>query len=100
MCGIAGIHTPGERVERDRIAAMLAQMRHRGPDGEGLWVEGDVALGMRRLAIVDIEGGQQPLESENAAIKVVFNGEIYNHRALRRHLAERGHRFSSETDGE
>jgi asparagine synthase (glutamine-hydrolysing) len=79
---------------------MLAEMHHRGPDGEGLWVEGETGLGMRRLAIVDVAGGQQPLCSEDGAVKVVFNGEIYNHGELRAGLAQRGHVFASETDGE
>jgi asparagine synthase (glutamine-hydrolysing) len=100
MCGIAGIRTPGSRVDPDVVAAMLAQMHHRGPDGEGSWVEGDVGLGMRRLAIVDVAGGQQPLTNEERTLKVVFNGEIYNHRALREQLRGRGHSFTSETDGE
>ena len=100
MCGIAGAYTPGRPVTRQQIAAMLAEMHHRGPDGEGLWVDGDVGLGMRRLAIVDVEGGTQPLVNEDDTVKVVFNGEIYNHRELREVLAKAGHRFSSNTDGE
>src|SRR5947207_15595407 len=100
MCGIAGIHSPGSRVEPDALAPMLDQMHHRGPDGEGLWADGDVGLGMRRLAIVDVEGGRQPLSSEDGSITVVFNGEIYNHADLRPELAARGHRFASDTDGE
>jgi asparagine synthase (glutamine-hydrolysing) len=100
MCGIAGVRTPGSAVDRSVVAAMLAQMHHRGPDGEGLWVDGDVALGMRRLAIVDVEGGKQPLVNEDGAVKVVFNGEIYNHLELRELLRGRGHSFTSDTDGE
>jgi asparagine synthase (glutamine-hydrolysing) len=100
MCGIAGIRTPGRAVDPARVAVMLAQMHHRGPDGEGSWVEGEVGLGMRRLAIVDIEGGQQPLANEDGTLKVVFNGEIYNHRSLRELLRARGHSLRSETDGE
>src|SRR5438128_10425134 len=79
---------------------MLAEMRHRGPDGEGLWTGRDVGLGMTRLASVDVEGGQQPLASEDGSVKVVFNGEIYNHLELRRRLAQHGHRFRSGSDGE
>jgi asparagine synthase (glutamine-hydrolysing) len=79
---------------------MVAAMEHRGPDGEAVWLGGDVALGMRRLAIVDLEGGQQPLKNENGSVRVVFNGEIYNHRNLRDELVSRGHRFASDTDGE
>ena len=100
MCGIAGICTPGEPVDAAVLARMVTAMTHRGPDDEGMWVDGDVGLGMRRLAIVDVGGGAQPLRSEDGSVHVVFNGEIYNHRALRADLAARGHRFASETDGE
>src|SRR3954447_625246 len=100
MCGIAGIRTPGSAVDPEVVASMLAQMHHRGPDGEGSWVDGETGLGMRRLAIVDIAGGRQPLANEDGTLKVVFNGEIYNHAALRRLLGDRGHSFRSETDGE
>ena len=100
MCGVAGLHTPGRRVDHATLDGMLAEMVHRGPDGSGSWVHEDVALGMRRLAIVDVEGGRQPLTNEDQSISVVFNGEIYNHGALRPDLAARGHRFGSDTDGE
>jgi asparagine synthase (glutamine-hydrolysing) len=100
MCGIAGIHSPGAAVDRSVLAQMLARMHHRGPDGEGMWVEGEVGLGMRRLAIVDVEGGRQPLLNEDGSVKVVFNGEIYNHLELRDLLGQRGHAFTSDTDGE
>lgn len=100
MCGIAGIVTPGLPVRRDILARMVAAMSHRGPDGESLWQEDDVALGMRRLAIVDLEGGGQPLSNETGTVQVVFNGEIYNHQDLRNELQQRGHRFRSRTDGE
>jgi asparagine synthase (glutamine-hydrolysing) len=100
MCGIAGVYTKGRPVARDTIAAMLDEMAHRGPDGEAMWSDGDVALGMRRLAIVDVAGGTQPLVNEDASLKVVFNGEIYNHLELRGILERRGHSFTSRTDGE
>ncbi|MEA2250865.1 MAG: hypothetical protein QOG70_1107 [Solirubrobacteraceae bacterium] len=100
MCGIAGILTPGRAVAPEALAAMVATMVHRGPDGEGTWIDGDVGIGMRRLAIVDVEAGGQPLVNEDGSVRVVFNGEIYNHRALRAGLAARGHRFRSDTDGE
>ncbi|MEA2359029.1 MAG: hypothetical protein QOI62_2289 [Solirubrobacteraceae bacterium] len=100
MCGIAGILTPGRAVAPEALAAMVATMVHRGPDGEGTWIDGDVGIGMRRLAIVDVEAGGQPLVNEDGSVRVVFNGEIYNHRALRAALAARGHRFRSDTDGE
>lgn len=79
---------------------MAAAMSHRGPDGEAIWVAGDAALGMRRLAIVDVQGGTQPLRNEGGTVHVVFNGEIYNHEELRVQLNARGHRFRSLTDGE
>jgi asparagine synthase (glutamine-hydrolysing) len=100
MCGIAGVRSPGRAVDRAVLEAMLAQMHHRGPDGEGLWVDGEIGLGMRRLAIVDVAGGQQPLANEDGTVKVVFNGEIYNHEELRALLRARGHTFTSDTDGE
>src|SRR5947209_13857986 len=78
---------------------MTATMVHRGPDGEGFHFDPHVGLGMRRLAIVDLAHGQQPLYNETRDIAVVFNGEIYNHRELRGDLSRRGHRLASETDG-
>jgi asparagine synthase (glutamine-hydrolysing) len=100
VCGIAGIVTPGVPAQREVLARMVGAMTHRGPDGESLWGEEDVALGMRRLAIVDVQGGAQPLGNEAGTVHVVFNGEIYNHEELRAELQERGHRFRSRTDGE
>lgn len=100
MCGIAGILTPGVPANREVLERMVGAMAHRGPDGESLWSEGDVALGMRRLAIVDVHGGTQPLRNEAGTVHVVFNGEIYNHEQLRVELQARGHRFRSRTDGE
>lgn len=100
MCGIAGAVTPGRAAERATLERMARAMAHRGPDGESLWVAGDVGLAMRRLSIVDIEGGTQPLTDEASRIHVMFNGEIYNHRELRDELSARGHRFKSKTDGE
>ena len=92
--------TPGAPVRPEILRAMVTAMTHRGPDGESAWVSDDVALGMRRLAIVDIEGGTQPLRNERATVHAVFNGEIYNHEAIRKELARHGHRFNSRTDGE
>src|SRR5947209_1476274 len=93
MCGIAGIVTPGVPVQRDVLARMVRAMSHRGPDSEHFWRRDDVAVGMRRLAIVDVQGGAQPLRNEAGTIHVVFNGEIYNHQALRDELLARGHRL-------
>lgn len=99
MCGIAGIVTPGEAVAPELVERMVAAMAHRGPDGSHLWCEHDVALGVARLAIVDVAGGAQPLGNESRTVRVLFNGEIYNHERLRRDLSARGHRFESRTDG-
>jgi asparagine synthase (glutamine-hydrolysing) len=100
MCGIAGIHAPGGGADGQLVRAMTARLEHRGPDGEGYHVADRVALGMRRLAIVDPEHGHQPLLNEEGDVVVLFNGEIYNHLDLRRWLEERGHRMRSNSDGE
>ncbi len=101
MCGIAGIVVlDGAPPERGLLEAMCATLTHRGPDDQGLHVSGNVGLGMRRLAIIDVAGGRQPLFNETRTIRTVFNGEIYNFRELRGELVQRGHRFDSATDGE
>ena len=94
MCGLAGFVGAGDRGD---LAAMVAALVHRGPDAEGSWVDADrgVYLGHRRLAILDLGGGAQPMWNEDGRICVVFNGEIYNHASLRRELEARGHRFRS-----
>jgi asparagine synthase (glutamine-hydrolysing) len=97
MCGIfgfAGFDEPGA------LARMGERIRHRGPDGDGFYEQGDVHLGMRRLAIIDLAGGQQPMHSEDGQLAVVYNGEIYNHPALMAELGARGHRFVSHCDTE
>ncbi len=78
---------------------MVGLMVHRGPDGSGFYRDGNIGLGMRRLAIIDVEGGEQPLDNEEHDIIVVFNGEIYNHAELRNWLIARGHRLSTHSDG-
>ncbi len=95
MCGIAGFVGPGDR---DVLARMTQALRHRGPDGEGLYADPDtpVFLGHRRLAIIDIAGGYQPMWDGEREIGVVFNGEIYNHRALRATLQAKGHKFHTD----
>ncbi|PYQ55312.1 MAG: asparagine synthase (glutamine-hydrolyzing) [Acidobacteria bacterium] len=102
MCGIAGIVqlTPGERADEARLKRMRDVLRHRGPDGEGFLVDGPVGLGHRRLAIVDVTGGQQPMANEDGTVWIVFNGEIYNHASLRPELEDRGHRYRSRSDTE
>jgi asparagine synthase (glutamine-hydrolysing) len=103
VCGIAGFAgvPPGaERETEGRVRAMCQAIRHRGPDGEGYFTGEGVALGMRRLSIIDLSGGQQPIASEDGQVQVVFNGEIYNHRTLRDQLTRAGHRFRTRSDTE
>src|SRR5436190_16749244 len=97
MCGIVGIvERDQERpVVADELARMVRTLHHRGPDEEGSIVLAGVGLGMRRLAIVDLAGGQQPILNETGEIKIVANGEIYNFRELQRELEGHGHRFHS-----
>ena len=102
MCGIVGIVGLNSRepVDETRLKIMRDVLRHRGPDGEGLWAEGPVGLGFRRLAIIDVAGGAQPMSNEDGSVWVVFNGEIYNHAKLRPWLEGRGHRYRTRSDTE
>ncbi len=101
MCGIAGIvRWDGRPVLDAEIRAMCGAMIHRGPDEEGVHVTGGVGLGMRRLSIIDLAGGQQPVFNEDRSICIVFNGEIYNYPELRRQLLAHGHRFRTNGDTE
>ncbi len=102
MCGICGILYCGEerRVQRDTLAQMNAHIVHRGPDDDGFFVEGNVGLAMRRLSIIDIRTGQQPISNEDKSLWIVYNGEIYNHRELRSKLEARGHRYRTKSDTE
>ncbi len=101
MCGIAGIvGRSGEAVEASEVHHMCAAIIHRGPDDEGLYAQGAVGLGMRRLSIVDVAGGQQPIHNEDRTVWTVFNGEIYNFPELRKELQDRGHRFYTQSDTE
>ena len=102
MCGIVGIVSldPGDGLDRARLERMRDALSHRGPDGEGLWLEGPVGLGHRRLAIIDVAGGAQPMANEDESVWLVHNGEIYNHAALRGELEARGHRFRTRCDSE
>jgi asparagine synthase (glutamine-hydrolysing) len=96
MCGLSGILHFGATVDAaQRVKMMADSIVHRGPDDEGFWIGPDVALGFRRLAIVDIESGHQPMASADGVIQVIYNGEIYNHRELRAELEKRGHVFRS-----
>ncbi len=101
MCGIAGWYARnGRSVEPGVIRAMCTTIAHRGPDDEGTFTDGDFGFGMRRLAIVDVAGGHQPMVSEDGRYVVTFNGEIYNHPALRSDLEKLGHRYRSNSDTE
>jgi asparagine synthase (glutamine-hydrolysing) len=99
MCGICGeVRRAGARPEA--LRAMARAIAHRGPDDEGFYVSGAVGLGSRRLSIIDVAGGHQPIANEDGNVHVVLNGEIYNHRSLREELKSRGHQFSSGADTE
>jgi len=102
MCGIAGIVEFGRDKHAD--AAVLRRMcriiEHRGRDDEGIYTDGPVGLGMRRLSIVDLATGHQPISNEDGSVWIVFNGEIYNHAALREQLITRGHRYKTHSDTE
>jgi asparagine synthase (glutamine-hydrolysing) len=102
MCGIVGIVSvdPRAGVDRVRLEAMRDLLRHRGPDDAGTWIEDGVGLGHRRLSIVDVAGGHQPMASEDESAWLVFNGEIYNHPVLRPSLEARGHRYRTRCDAE
>jgi asparagine synthase (glutamine-hydrolysing) len=107
MCGIAGfVESPntaspfGLDEGRTLVHRMCDVIRHRGPDDEGIWVDEGVALGMRRLSIIDLSTGHQPIHNEDRSVWIVFNGEIYNFRELRRELEGEGHRFYTSTDTE
>jgi asparagine synthase (glutamine-hydrolysing) len=102
MCGIAGIVSKdrGARMDGATIRAMCDAIVHRGPDDEGIYAQGPVGLGMRRLSIIDLAGGHQPIFNEDRSIAIVFNGEIYNFPELRPELERRGHRFTTNSDTE
>jgi asparagine synthase (glutamine-hydrolysing) len=102
MCGICGV-VAGEREgapDLEAVSRMCGRLVHRGPDDDGLFHEGPVALAARRLSIIDLDGGHQPIENEDGSAVVVQNGEIYNYRELKRELEARGHRFATDCDTE
>jgi len=100
MCGITGLLNPNGKVNRQQLEAMTQALSHRGPDGEGIWLCERVAIAHRRLAIIDLATGQQPLSNEDETIWVTFNGEIYNYLELRQQLIALGHRFKTQSDTE
>jgi asparagine synthase (glutamine-hydrolysing) len=100
MCGICVAVSDVGPVDRAVVHGMCDRITHRGPDSEGLYADARVGLGMRRLSIIDVEGGHQPIYSEDGTKVIVFNGEIYNYRELRDELAARGHAFATSSDTE
>ena len=102
MCGIAGILEFGRdaRASAAALREMCGVIRHRGPDDDGFYTDGAVGIGMRRLSIVDVAGGHQPISNEDGTLSIVFNGEIYNHLALREQLIARGHSYRTHSDTE
>ncbi|MDD2735986.1 MAG: asparagine synthase (glutamine-hydrolyzing) [Desulfuromonadaceae bacterium] len=102
MCGIAGLiySDPSRPVDSAVIADMCAVIHHRGPDEWGMWVEGAVGIGMKRLRIIDLAGGHQPMANADGTVRIVFNGEIYNYRELRADLEKRGYHFVTNSDTE
>jgi asparagine synthase (glutamine-hydrolysing) len=101
MCGICGIFDrSGKSIDPELLDKMTAIIRHRGPDGDGRLVDGQVGLGHRRLSIIDVGGGAQPIGNEDGSLQIVFNGEIYNFVELRKELEAAGHRFKTQSDTE
>src|SRR5882672_296032 len=102
MCGIAGIleFARDTRAEPAALRAMCQIIAHRGPDDDGFYTDGPLGIGMRRLSIVDVAGGHQPISNEDGSITIVFNGEIYNHLSLREQLIARGHSYRTHSDTE
>src|SRR5512132_3653997 len=100
MCGICGIASARGAADPERLAAMSATLTHRGPDSDGAFVEGPVALAARRLSIIDLDTGDQPIANEDGTVVVVQNGEIYNYAELTDELARAGHRFRTHGDTE
>jgi len=100
MCGIAGELLLGATADAARVRAMCDSIRHRGPDDEGYHTDGPCAIGMRRLSIIDLHTGHQPISNEDGSIWIVYNGEVYNYQELRSDLISRGHRFRTNSDTE
>lgn len=105
MCGIAGwvnidSDKPSQKNSEAVLHSMCERITHRGPDSEGLWLDEGVALGMRRLSVIDLHTGEQPVYSEDREIVVIMNGELYNYREVRADLEKLGHKFETQTDTE
>ncbi|PYO49951.1 MAG: hypothetical protein DMD84_16995 [Candidatus Rokuibacteriota bacterium] len=101
MCGITGFFVNGPRAGCSEVLRrMTASLRHRGPDDEGAYIDSHMALGVRRLSVIDLETGRQPISNEDHTVHVVLNGEIYNFTELRKRLEGRGHTFRTHSDAE
>lgn len=100
MCGIAGVVSPKIDDKEAIIGKMVAKITHRGPDDDGFYVDKNIAMGMRRLAIIDLETGRQPIATEDGKLVIVFNGEIYNYKQLKEELLQKGHKFKTTSDTE
>src|SRR5258706_15819523 len=98
MCGITGfVNADGRAVDRSVLEAMNRAIVHRGPDEEGFYVKQNVGLAMRRLSIIDLASGQQPIHNEDKTKWLIFNGEIYNYQSLRDDLVKRGHKLYTKS---
>src|SRR5579863_10218185 len=102
MCGITGIfeYHKRENIAPELVHGMNETILHRGPDDEGIYTGPGIGLGFRRLSIIDLQGGHQPISNEDGTIWVMLNGEIYNYLELRQDLDQRGHRFATRSDTE
>ena len=100
MCGIAGFVHLDRPAQASLVQAMCDEIRHRGPDDEGVYVDRGCGIGMRRLSIIDLSTGHQPISNEDGSVWIVFNGEIYNYQELRAGLIAQGHRFRTNSDTE
>ena len=99
MCGFVGFLNDCDNT-KNVLELMMDRIKHRGPDSDGMYVDDDIALGFRRLSIIDLKNGSQPIFNEDSSLVMVFNGEIYNYRQLREELIKKGHTFRTETDSE
>src|SRR5436190_8162837 len=101
MCGICGIFSiEGEPIDVHQLTTMRDSMTHRGPDDMGVFVCSEIGLGFRRLSIIDLSSGHQPMENEDGSVVLIFNGEIYNYKELRSYLLDQGHVFRTKSDTE
>ena len=99
MCGICGF--TGEVIDRYKVIKNMTDViTHRGPDSDGVFMDDHIAMGFRRLSIIDLDAGHQPIYNEDKTLVLTFNGEIYNYRELRKVLIEKGHKFYTDTDSE